>query len=72
MKENDFEPYGDDWLVINEFGTLPVFHFTTGIDQYGKPEHEAAYAAQDAINKLLASQMASVEHYGFPTRYALT
>ncbi|MBT1192895.1 Phage portal protein, SPP1 Gp6-like [Rhodococcoides kroppenstedtii] len=76
VKDSDFEPYIDDetdeqGTVPNEFGQIPVFHFTTGIDQYGRPEHLAAYGAQDMINKLLISQMASVDHYGFPTRYAL-
>lgn len=76
VKDSDFEPFIDDesdenGSVPNEFGSIPVFHFTTGIDQYGKPEHINAYSCQDMINKLLISQLASVEHYGFPTRWML-
>ncbi|MET7769906.1 phage portal protein [Nocardia sp. NPDC005366] len=71
VRDVDFEPYGEDWLSPNPFGEIPVFHFTTGQDQYGRPEHTNAYAAQNAINKLLISQLASVEYYGFPTRYAI-
>lgn len=76
VKDTDFEPYIDEQTdengsVANPFGQIPVFHFTTGVDQYGRPEHINAYGPQDAINKMLVSQMASVEHYGFPTRWML-
>lgn len=76
LKDTDFEPYIDErtdengWIT-NTFGRIPVFHFTTGVDPYGKPEHISAYGPQDMINKMLISQMASVEHYGFPTRWML-
>ncbi|MDH6679887.1 hypothetical protein M2284_004112 [Rhodococcus sp. LBL1] len=75
VQDSDFEPFVDDdtdelGQVVNEFGQIPIFHLTTG-DQYGTPEHSAAYGPQNAINKLLISQMASVESYGFPTRYVL-
>lgn len=76
LKDTDFEPYIDEQTdengsVANPFGQIPVFHFTTGIDQYGRPEHINAYGPQDMITKMLVSQMASVEHYGFPTRWML-
>lgn len=76
VKDTDFEPYIDEQTdengsVANPFGQIPVFHFTTGVDQYGRPEHMNAYGPQDMINKMLISQMASVEHYGFPTRWML-
>lgn len=71
VKDTDFDPFGEDSIVPNEFGVIPVFHFTTGIDQYGRPEHINAYGPQDAINKLLVSQLASIEYYGFPQRWAL-
>lgn len=75
VKSTDFEPFvdestDDDGVLANETGQLPIFHLSTG-DQYGKPEHFAAYGPQDAITKLLITQMASVESYGFPTRYVL-
>lgn len=76
VKDTDFEPFIDEQTdengsVANPFGQIPVFHFTTGVDPYGKPEHISAYGPQDMINKMLISQMASVEHYGFPTRWML-
>ncbi|MCZ4079575.1 phage portal protein [Rhodococcus sp. H36-A4] len=76
VKDSDFEPFIDDETdengsVPNEFGVIPVFHFTTGIDQYGRPEHISAYSCQDMINKMLVSQLAAVEHHGFPTRWML-
>ncbi|XGU20429.1 phage portal protein [Rhodococcus sp. 3Y1] len=76
VKDTDFEPFIDEQTdengsVANPFGQIPVFHFTTGVDQYGRPEHINAYGPQDMITKMLVSQMASVEHYGFPTRWML-
>lgn len=72
VKDDDFELIEQDSIVPNPYNQIPVFHLTTGIDQYGQPEHINAYGPQDAINKLLVSQMASIEYYGFPQRYALT
>lgn len=73
VKPSDFEPFIDDdtdenGLLPNEFGQIPIFHLSTNDS---KPEHLAAYGPQDAITKLLITQMASVESYGFPTRWVL-
>jgi hypothetical protein len=54
----------------HNYGQIPVFHFRTN-RPYGKPEHEAAYGPQDMIDKLIVTQMATVDFQGFPQRYAL-
>lgn len=72
----DFVPYVDAdtdeaGYVQNPYGQIPIFHVATD-RPFGTPEHKAAYGPQDIINKLVITQMASVEHYGFPTRYVLS
>jgi hypothetical protein len=80
-KESDWLPFDDtdedtefadeDGSEIpNPYGVIPVFHFRNGAP-YGTPEHEAAYGPQDAINKLVVTQMATIDYQGFPQRYAL-
>lgn len=64
-----------DWLeyeepTSNPFGQVPVFHFRTD-RPYGKPEHRDAYGPQDAINKLVVTQMYTIDYQGAPQRYAL-
>lgn len=56
--------------VENPWGQVPVFHFRTH-RPYGRPEHYDAYGAQDAVNKLVVTQMAVVDYQGAPQRYAL-
>jgi hypothetical protein len=58
-------------VVPNPWGEIPVFHFRTH-KPYGKPEHLDAYGPQDAINKLIATHMYSVDYQGAPQRYALS
>lgn len=60
--------FGED--VENPYGEIPVFHFRNA-SQYGVPEHYDAYGPQDLINKLVVTQMATIESHGFPQRYAL-
>lgn len=55
----------------NPMGEIPAFHYRTALP-YGTPVHEDAYGAQDAITKLLATQLDTVDSVGFPARYALT
>lgn len=57
--------------VDNPWGEIPVFHFRT-YRQYGKPEHLDAFGPQDAINKLIATHMLTVDYQGAPQRYALS
>ncbi|MFF1944299.1 phage portal protein [Rhodococcus qingshengii] len=76
VQATDFVPYVDAdtdeaGYVQNPYGQIPIFHVATD-RPFGTPEHKAAYGPQDIINKLVITQMASVEHYGFPTRYVLS
>jgi hypothetical protein len=60
------------WPVPNPHGQIPIFHLrTTDDDAYGVPEHYNAYGPQNAINKLIAVQMATTDAQGFPARFAL-
>lgn len=57
--------------VENPFGEVPVFHFRTH-RPYGTPEHASAIGPQDAINKMVANHMVTVDYQGAPQRYALS
>jgi hypothetical protein len=63
---------GTVWPVPNPYHQQPIFHLrTTDDDRYGVPEHRNAYGPQNAINKLIAVQMATSDAQGFPARFAL-
>jgi hypothetical protein len=68
----DGEP-GDpeSWVIPHDYGEVPVFHYRTD-RPYGVPEHFGAYGPQNAITKLQATHMGTVDYQGFPQRYALT
>ncbi len=74
MKDGDFEAFYDEdsdaWPIINESGRIPVFHLRTG-RMYGTPEHKAAYGPQNSINKLLNTQISSIDFSSAPQRYFL-
>lgn len=73
MKDSDFEPFVDDrgiWPTPNETGVLPVFHLRTG-RMYGTPEHFQAFGPQNSINKLLNTQISSIDFSTAPQRYFL-
>ncbi|MFI6854494.1 phage portal protein [Streptomyces sp. NPDC050416] len=61
----------DSWLLEHDWGEQPVFHFRTD-RPYGVPEHFGAYGPQNAITKLQATHMGTVDYQGAPQRYALT
>ncbi|MET9517425.1 phage portal protein [Streptomyces sp. NPDC002994] len=61
----------DSWLISHDWGEQPVFHFRTD-RPYGVPEHYGAYGPQNAITKLQATHMGTVDYQGAPQRYALT
>lgn len=61
---------GEAWPLDNPYGVLPVFHWRTG-EPYGRPEHRGAFGPQNAITKLSATLMATIDFQGFPQRYAL-
>ena len=74
VADSDEVTEGTNWRTVgredNPFGEIPVFHFRTH-RPYGKPEHFEAYGAQNDINKLIATQMYTVDYQGAPQRYAL-
>lgn len=61
----------ESWRIETDWGQAPVFHYRTG-RPYGVPEHRGAYGPQNAINKLSATHMGTVDYQGFPQRWALT
>ncbi|MFD4830145.1 phage portal protein [Streptomyces uncialis] len=61
----------DSWIIEHDYGELPVFHYRTE-HPYGVPEHYGAYGPQNAITKLHATHMGTVDYQGFPQRFALT
>lgn len=56
--------------VPHDYGRVPVFHFRTDLP-FGVPEHEDAWGAQDAYNKLTATLAHVAERAGLPDRYLL-
>lgn len=73
-KDSDWVHWFDDesdagsWSYENPYGEVPVFHLRTA-RPYGRPEHEDAYGAQNALNKLLSTLMAVIEAHGAPHRW---
>lgn len=61
----------ESWVIEHDWGEQPVFHFRTD-RPYGTPEHFGAYGPQNAITKLQATHMGTVDYQGAPQRYALT
>lgn len=57
------------WPSFHDWG-LPIKHARTDMP-YGTPEHIDSYGPQDAINKLLITQITGIERYGWPDRYSL-
>lgn len=64
------EPESD---VENPWGRLPVFHLKhdDNGESHGVPAHLKAYGPQDAITKIVVTQMSDFEGQAFPIRYAL-
>lgn len=62
--------YEGTWPIPNPWNRLPVFHFRTA-RPYGRPIHRDAFGPQNAINKLIATQMGNVDFTGMPQRYAI-
>lgn len=54
----------------NPFGEIPFFHYRTALP-YGVAVHADAYGPQDALNKMLITQLTTTDSHGFPQRYAL-
>lgn len=69
----DWTTYQDDtdeaWPLPNPDGKS-VFHIRNR-KPWGLPVHKGAYGPQNAITKLLATEMDTVDYHGAPIRYAL-
>lgn len=76
LRAEDYQPYLDDpevdeyGVMENPHGVIPIFHFRTA-RPYGRPEHKNAYGPQDAITKLVANMMSTVDFAAYPQRWAL-
>lgn len=57
--------------VPHEGGRMLVVHYAVGGKPYGVPLHRKAFGAQDAITKISATNLASVDGQGFASRWAL-
>lgn len=67
LEDPDVDEFG---VAENPYGEIPAFHFRTA-RPYGRPEHEGAFGPQDAITKLVKSQMTITDFAAYPQRYAL-
>jgi hypothetical protein len=67
--DDDQDP--DNWSLDNPTERVPFVHYRTATP-YGRPVHRAAFSPQDAINKLLITQLTTTDSHGWPQRYALT
>lgn len=61
----------DVWLVDQPSGEIPFQHFRNDLP-YGNPEHLDGYGCQNAINKMLITQILTTEAHGWPQRWQLT
>lgn len=61
----------DSWRVPHAGGRILVVHYAIDGKPYGTPLHRKAWGPQDAITKVSATNLATVDAQGFPTRYAL-
>ena len=60
-----------DWeLEVPILGEIPFFHFRTGLP-YGAPVHEPAFGCQNAVTKMLVTQLTTTDSHGWPQRYQL-
>jgi len=57
--------------VPHEGGRMLLVHYAVDGKPYGSPVHRKAWGPQDAITKISATNLATVDSQGFPTRWAL-
>lgn len=71
---DDFDPYEEDgdggWPLTHGYDEVAAFHGRSD-HPYGVPDHYNAYGPQNQLNKIIATQMASMDFVGFPQRAAL-
>lgn len=66
-----FVPMGDDGVVENPYGVVPVFHFANNADlgSAGRSELEPAFAIQDGLNKSVLDMLVAMEFAAFRQRW---
>lgn len=67
----DFTDMPEDAFVFHPGGRLLVHHLSIDGHPYGTPLHRKAWGPQDAITKISATNLASIEAVGLPARWAL-
>jgi hypothetical protein len=78
-RPENWQPYAEDDAAGNEvqgpveahdYGEIPFFHHRTGLP-YGTPVHQRGYGAQNALTKMLATQLDTSDSSGWRQRYRL-
>lgn len=66
-----FEPIEGDWRIPNQYGKVPMFHFSNNaeIGRSGRSELADIIPLQDSLNKIFCDMMVSSEVNAFPQRY---
>jgi hypothetical protein len=66
-----FEPWGEEPVMVNPYGQIPVFHFRSN---KRKPQSQLANVieVQDMVNKLIADMMVAAEFGAFRQRYVIS
>lgn len=70
IRPDQIEEVLGQWPLDNPYGEVPGFHFRTD-RPWGVPLHKDAYGPQDAITKIIAAHLGTVDYQTFPQRYAL-
>lgn len=67
-----FQPIALDPVIPNEYGKVPVFHFSNNapVGLLGKSELVDVIPLQDALNKSSLDMLVAMEFHAFPQRWA--
>lgn len=66
-----FQPWGDDPVLANEWGVIPLFHFRSN-RRRPKSQLNDVIPLQDIINKTLSDMVVTGEFMAFPQRYVIS
>lgn len=66
-----FAPDGGESVVRNQWGVVPIFHFSTNADigQFGTSELKNVLPLQDALNKSIVDMLVGSETHALPQRW---
>jgi hypothetical protein len=75
-KAEKFKPFDGDGeapVFANPWGTVPVFHFSNdaSLGEEGRSELANVVPLQDALNKINADMLVSMEYHAMPQRYRI-